>query len=207
MTHVALKAELDPILEIYEKIKEKGLARLKIHGPEKGVDLKDPKCKWFNQEELPPVAGAPKPGPAPGGVRPPPAGMRPGMGGPPPPPPGAPPPPAVSAPPPKTSERNALLSSINKGTKLKKTKTNDRSAPIVVADKSGGGGGGAPIGGGPRPGGPPMGLPGMKKPAGVPPPVAGGFGKPSSAPPPKLSAKVAAPPPKLPAKVAPLPRK
>jgi hypothetical protein len=56
---------------------------------------------------------------------------------PPPPPPGPPPPPAPSGPPggykkpSKGSERGALLGQINKGARLKKTVTNDRSTPIV----------------------------------------------------------------------------
>lgn len=57
---------------------------------------------------------------------------------PPPPPPGPPPPPAAPAGPPggikkaaKAPERGALLSQIHKGAKLKKTVTNDRSAPTV----------------------------------------------------------------------------
>jgi WAS/WASL-interacting protein len=50
-------------------------------------------------------------------------------GPPPPPPPGPPPPPKVSAPPPVTKDRKKLLGDIQKGTKLKKTVTNDRSAP------------------------------------------------------------------------------
>lgn len=59
------------------------------------------------------------------------------MPGPPPPPPGPPPPPAPrkSGPPPKSSgkptDRGALLSQIHKGAKLKKTETNDRSAPTL----------------------------------------------------------------------------
>jgi len=52
--------------------------------------------------------------------------------------------------------RNALLGSINNFSKngLKKTVTNDRSAPIVAKDSGGGGGGGGGRGGG---GGGPMG--------------------------------------------------
>lgn len=56
---------------------------------------------------------------------------------PPPPPPGPPPPPAApskksgSAPPPSNKNRGALLSQIHKGARLKKTVTNDRSAPVV----------------------------------------------------------------------------
>ncbi|CAD6185862.1 unnamed protein product [Caenorhabditis auriculariae] len=50
---------------------------------------------------------------------------------PPPPPPPAPPAPAPSAPPPASTARNALLSDIHKGARLKKTVTNDRSAPAV----------------------------------------------------------------------------
>lgn len=53
---------------------------------------------------------------------------------PPPPPPGGPPPPPppVSAPPPVTKERGALLGAIQKGKKLKKAQTNDRSGPSLV---------------------------------------------------------------------------
>ena len=65
---------------------------------------------------------------------------------PPPPPPGAPPPPE---PPPKAfsppkggGERKDLLNQIQKGSKLKKTVTNDRSAPILGTNKNTGGGGG-----------------------------------------------------------------
>ncbi|TPX62667.1 hypothetical protein PhCBS80983_g00300 [Powellomyces hirtus] len=59
---------------------------------------------------------------------------------PPPPPPPAPPPVAASAPPvPKPS---ALLQSIEKGTKLRKVQTNDRSTPLVEAPKGSAGGGG-----------------------------------------------------------------
>jgi hypothetical protein len=51
---------------------------------------------------------------------------------PPPGPPGPPPPPqpSVSASAPATGERNALLKSIEKGARLKKAVTNDRSAPV-----------------------------------------------------------------------------
>lgn len=55
-------------------------------------------------------------------------------GPPPPPPPGGPPPPMMPAfSPPKggPDTRSALLSSIQKGAKLKKTVTNDKSAPII----------------------------------------------------------------------------
>jgi WAS/WASL-interacting protein len=51
------------------------------------------------------------------------------MPGPPPPPP--PPPPSASAPPPPSAGRNALLDDIQKGRKLKKAVTNDRSAPVI----------------------------------------------------------------------------
>ncbi|KAL3268781.1 hypothetical protein HHI36_007879 [Cryptolaemus montrouzieri] len=58
------------------------------------------------------------------------------MPGPPPPPPVAPPPPMLGTPPvfnaPKASDdRAALLKSIQKGAKLKKTVTNDKSAPMI----------------------------------------------------------------------------
>ena len=51
----------------------------------------------------------------------------------PPPPPGPPPPPAFSSlvDSKDTKGRDMLLQSIRKGTKLKKTVTNDKSAPIV----------------------------------------------------------------------------
>ena len=66
---------------------------------------------------------------------------------PPPPPPGPPAPPPgllpkaspgklASKPAKGGGDRNALLSSIQKGTHLKKTVTNDRSAPIVGANKN-----------------------------------------------------------------------
>lgn len=53
------------------------------------------------------------------------------MPGPPPPPPVAPP---AAAPPPASKSRNALLDSIEKGKKLKKTVVNDRSAPMVASE-------------------------------------------------------------------------
>ncbi|KAK3800726.1 hypothetical protein RRG08_003131 [Elysia crispata] len=66
---------------------------------------------------------------------PPPSGpLIPGLAAPPPPPPAPAPPPPLPAAIPSTSGtpgRSALLGDIRKGTKLKKTKTNDRSAPRV----------------------------------------------------------------------------
>nr|XP_056717486.1 WAS/WASL-interacting protein family member 1 isoform X1 [Euleptes europaea] len=67
-----------------------------------------------------------------------------------PPPPAPPPPPTLAVantekPALNRSEqagRNALLSDINKGKKLKKAVTNDRSAPVIEKPKGGGGGGG-----------------------------------------------------------------
>lgn len=50
---------------------------------------------------------------------------------PPPPPPAPAPAAAAPAPPPMTGDRSALLNSIQKGKKLKKATTNDRSAPVV----------------------------------------------------------------------------
>ncbi|KAI2984053.1 hypothetical protein CBS147344_7364 [Aspergillus niger] len=85
-----------------------------------------------------------------------------GMGGPPPPPPPAgnlPSRPSGSA----AKGRGALLSDIHKGAKLKKTVTNDRSAPMVS-------GGGAKSSGPAIPSAPP--VPGMAKPpTGLAPPV------------------------------------
>ena len=78
------------------------------------------------------------------------AGGRPGEGlkMPPPPPPGAPPPPAKAAfVPPKAkkggggADRGALLNSIQKGVKLKKTVSKDRSSPGGIPRPGGGGGG------------------------------------------------------------------
>ncbi|KAJ3105837.1 hypothetical protein HDU97_007481 [Phlyctochytrium planicorne] len=68
-------------------------------------------------------------------------------------PPPPPPPPNPGVKPADAPDNNALLKSIQKGAKLKKTVTNDRSAPIVDAPKGGGGGGGGggPPGGFPRP--------------------------------------------------------
>uniref|UniRef100_A0A493TWI8 WH2 domain-containing protein n=1 Tax=Anas platyrhynchos platyrhynchos TaxID=8840 RepID=A0A493TWI8_ANAPP len=73
-----------------------------------------------------------------------------------PPPPAPPPPPTLALantekPTLSRSEqagRNALLSDITKGKKLKKTVTNDRSAPILDKPKGPGGGGGGFGGGG-----------------------------------------------------------
>ncbi|KAJ3230825.1 hypothetical protein HDU78_008087 [Chytriomyces hyalinus] len=59
-----------------------------------------------------------------------------------------PPPPAPSAAPAAPAAPNALLKSIQKGAKLKKAVTNDRSAAIIEAPKGGGGGGSMPV---PRP--------------------------------------------------------
>uniref|UniRef100_A0A8C4KNN9 WH2 domain-containing protein n=1 Tax=Dromaius novaehollandiae TaxID=8790 RepID=A0A8C4KNN9_DRONO len=73
-----------------------------------------------------------------------------------PPPPAPPPPPTLALantekPSLSRSEqagRNALLSDITKGKKLKKTVTNDRSAPILDSGGGFGGGGGGSSGGG-----------------------------------------------------------
>ncbi|EQB55662.1 hypothetical protein CGLO_04408 [Colletotrichum gloeosporioides Cg-14] len=103
---------------------------------------------------------------------PPPPPPMPGMGGPPPPPPPGGPPGLGSLPSRPAgggANRGALLSDISKGKALKKTVTNDRSAP-VVGKVSGGGGGGPPIGGAPP-------VPGFggapKPPGGLAPPVPG----------------------------------
>lgn len=59
------------------------------------------------------------------------------MPAPPPPPPmapAAPPPPLFKMSKSDTNERDALLKSIRKGAKLKKTVTNDRSAPLVSGE-------------------------------------------------------------------------
>ena len=78
---------------------------------------------------------------------------------PPPPPPGAPPPPAKAAfVPPKAkkgggADRGALLNSIQKGARLKKTVTNDRSSPLVGNTSNAPAPGGGRPGGLPRPGG------------------------------------------------------
>ncbi|RYP49967.1 hypothetical protein DL768_004402 [Monosporascus sp. mg162] len=95
---------------------------------------------------------------------PPPPPPPPGMGGPPPPPP---PPGGLPSMPPPGAGRGALLGDITKGKALKKTVTNDRSAPIV--DKTSGGGGGPPVGGAP----PVPGLPRAPAPPGFAPPVPG----------------------------------
>ncbi|KAL7960929.1 hypothetical protein V8C34DRAFT_44271 [Trichoderma compactum] len=75
---------------------------------------------------------------------PPPPPPLPGAGIPPPPPP--PPGGLPSRPPPSSGGRNALLADINKGRSLKKTVTNDRSAPVVgkTSSSSGPAIGGAP---------------------------------------------------------------
>ncbi|KAL1983866.1 hypothetical protein VTN96DRAFT_9790 [Rasamsonia emersonii] len=96
----------------------------------------------------------------------------------PPPPPPPPPPPATGGPPPpppppdslpsrpgkaEVKDRSALLQDITKGTKLRKTVTNDRSAPMIEKKSSGPAIGGAPP------------VPGMPKPpGGLAPPVPGG---------------------------------
>ncbi|KAM6483984.1 hypothetical protein HDV62DRAFT_310558 [Trichoderma sp. SZMC 28011] len=79
---------------------------------------------------------------------PPPPPPLPGAGGPPPPPPppGGAPGGLPARPPPSSGGRNALLADINKGRSLKKTVTNDRSAPVVgkTSSSSGPAIGGAP---------------------------------------------------------------
>ncbi|XP_051566774.1 WAS/WASL-interacting protein family member 1-like isoform X3 [Myxocyprinus asiaticus] len=81
------------------------------------------------------------------------------MSGPPPPPPPGPPPTFALANTEKPNlnrsdqqGRNALLSDISKGTRLKKAVTIDRSAPVLEKPKGSGGGGGG-VGGGGAPGG------------------------------------------------------
>uniref|UniRef100_A0A914YPM4 WH2 domain-containing protein n=1 Tax=Panagrolaimus superbus TaxID=310955 RepID=A0A914YPM4_9BILA len=54
---------------------------------------------------------------------------------PPPPPPAPPPPPGLLNIPKSTNERSKLMNDIHKGARLKKTVTNDRSAPIVPGTK------------------------------------------------------------------------
>ncbi|KAI2790948.1 hypothetical protein POX_c03801 [Penicillium oxalicum] len=90
-----------------------------------------------------------------------------GLGGPPPPPP----PGGGSNLPARPSKnevkgRGALLSDIHKGTRLKKTVTNDRSAPQIGST---GGNSAAPAVGGAPP------VPGMKAPSGLAPPVPSGL--------------------------------
>ncbi|CAG8953230.1 hypothetical protein HYFRA_00003432 [Hymenoscyphus fraxineus] len=92
---------------------------------------------------------------------PPPPPPPPMMGGPPPPPP---PPGGLPSRPP-AQNRGALLSDISKGKQLKKTVTNDRSAPIVGKVSSASAP--SPLAGAPA-------VPGMLRPPGGAPPVPGG---------------------------------
>ncbi|KAF9107355.1 WAS/WASL-interacting protein member 1 [Mortierella sp. GBA35] len=75
---------------------------------------------------------------------PPPPPLPPGGGPPPPPPPpGGGPPTASTELPAPSKDRNALLSQIQSGARLKKAVTNDRSGPVVSTPKSSIGGAGA----------------------------------------------------------------
>ncbi|XP_053377160.1 slowpoke-binding protein-like isoform X2 [Mercenaria mercenaria] len=88
------------------------------------VSVSHPDLHQVDETKLPTSSAVPPPPPQ--GAAPPPP---PPAGIPPPPPPG---PPAGAPPvPPVSKDRGALLGAIRKGTSLKKTKTNDRSAPKV----------------------------------------------------------------------------